>query len=155
MLGHILLFACCVAVPLGASESLIEKYRAASCLPLDANSGILPRSTRAWNTTVTLVDGSKVRVNAAAMPGGIVKVTYPSSGKTFVAADAGDYVYPDDIRIDSQTDRLYIVASGLAVFWWRTVLFEYDLRVHRQTAHRGVKSKNLPAPCPAPAQCDR
>jgi hypothetical protein len=153
---HILAQLLLLVGSLEASQSLIEKFKAATCLPLDTNSGILPRSTRAWNTTVTLRDSSKVTVRAAAIPGGSVGVTYLSSGKRFIAADAGDYVYPYDIRIDNQNDRLYIAARGLAGgLWWRTVLFEYDLRAHLQTAHGGVKFKNLPNACSAPAQSDR
>ena len=77
-------------------------------------------------------------------------VIFPDSGDRFVAANAGNYVYPADIRIDRQSDRLYIICSGLAGgICWRTVLFEYDLRSHQQTARRGVKDRDLPKPCSA------
>jgi hypothetical protein len=155
-LGKVLLFGGCLAASVEASESLIAKYKSATCLPLETNPRILPRGTRSWNATVTLKDGSKVRVNAATMPGGRVTVTYLSSEGMVVAANAGDYVYPYDIRIDSRNDRLYIAASGLAGgIWMRTVLFEYDLRERRQTAHRGVKDKDMPSACPGPAETDR
>lgn len=137
------------AAPRESTRSLVAKYRLATCAPLTINPHISPRSTRSWNADLTLWNGSKVVVQAAAMPGGIVTVTHPSTGERFVAAAAGDYVYPDDIRIDRQTDRLYIIASGLAGgLWSRTVLFEYDLRSQRQTARRGVKDKDLPKACP-------
>lgn len=147
------LLGVCLAAARSSTESLLAKYKGATCLPLMVNSGISPPDTRAWNATVTTKNGSEVTVNAATMPGGIVTVTYLASGQRFIAANAGDYVYPYDIRIDNQNDRLYVVASGLAGgIWSRTVLFEYDLQEHRETARRGVRDKDLPKACPGPAQ---
>ena len=155
LMGVVLLGAC-LAAPRNSTESLLAEYKAATCLPLTTNLEIWPRTTRSWNATVTLKDGSKVTVKAATMPGGLVTVSYPASGQQFVAANAGDYVYPYDIRIDNQNDRLYIVASGLAGgIWSRTVLFEYDLAEHRETARRGVRDKDLPKACPGPAESNR
>jgi hypothetical protein len=155
-LVQLLLLCACLPGAGDAADSLIAKYKAATCLPLESNPRTLPRSTRSWNATITLKDGSKATVKAAAMPGGSVTVTYLSSGSVVVAADAGDYVYPYDIRIDTENDRLYVVASGLAGgIWMRTVLFEYDLGKHRQTAHHGVKDKDLPKACPGLAEKDR
>jgi hypothetical protein len=82
-----------------------------------------------------------------------VTVTDLGSGARFIAANAGDYVYPYDVRVDKQNDRLYVIASGLAGgIWQRTVLFQYDLRMHRQTARRGVRDKDLPKACPGPSE---
>jgi hypothetical protein len=95
-----------------------------------------------------MTNGSKVAINAASMVGGMVTVKYLASGEQLIAANAGDYVYPNDIRINNLADRLYIVASGLAGgLWQRTVLFEYDLHAHLQIARHGVRDKDLPTAC--------
>jgi hypothetical protein len=134
----------CHAASRDSTESLLTKYKAATCI----NPRKVDRATRIWNAEITMMNGSKVAIEAASMVGGLVTVTYLASGERLVAANAGDYVYPYDIRINNQHDRLYIVASGLAGgIWQRTVLFEYDLKVRRQTARHGVKDKDLPTAC--------
>jgi hypothetical protein len=146
-----------VAARQESTKSLIEQYKTATCLPI-TTSPYVPedKKTRFWDTTVVLRDGSTVTVKAATMTGGVVNLIYLVSGQQYVAANAGDYVYPTDIRIDTQHDRLYVVASGLAGgIWHRTVLFEYDLRERRQTARRGVKDRDLPNECPGPADTNR
>ena len=73
--------------------------------------------TRNWNATLSLRDGSEVMVSGAcSLPGRIVVVFYPSTGQRFVAADAGDYVCPCDVRFDSRNDVLYVKAAGWAPF---------------------------------------
>ena len=47
------------------------------------------------------------------MPGGKISVHYLPDGKSDVAADAGDYIYPADVRMNRGTDVLYIKASGI------------------------------------------
>ncbi len=145
----------CVAAPWKKSGPLLAKYKAATCLPLTI-SPAMPRKTRSWQAEVTIANGSRIVVEAAAIPGGYVTVRYLDTSEKVIAANAGDYVYPYDIRINRQTDRLYVVASGLAGgIWQRTVLFEYDLRARRQTAKRGVNDKDLPEGCPAPASSNK
>jgi hypothetical protein len=134
----------CFAAPSGSTKSLLANYKAAACI----SPRKLDSATRIWDAEITITNGSKVTVKAASMVGGLVTVTYPASGEQVVAANAGDYVYPFDIRINNQNDQLYIVASGLAGgIWQRTVLFEYDLRARRQIARHGVKDKDLPTAC--------
>jgi hypothetical protein len=78
-------------------------------------------------------------------------VFYPATGQTFVAANAGDYVYPSDVRMNTQNDLLYIMARGLAGgIWQRTYLFEYDLGQHGLLTRRRVKDSALPDACPDP-----
>jgi hypothetical protein len=83
------------------------------------------------------------------MPGGRINVRDPTSGRESVAADAGDYVYPSDVRLNAQKDRLYVKASGLAAgIWQETWLFEYDLHSQRLVDCRKVANEDLPAECP-------
>jgi hypothetical protein len=139
------------AAPKVSTQSLLTMYNAAACIPPTISPNILPKTTRSWHAELALSDGSKILIKAAEMPGGLVTVTDLSSGERFVAANAGDYVYPDDIRIDKRDDRLYVIARGLAGgIWRRTVLFQYNLQAHRQTARRGVRGKDLPKACPGP-----
>jgi hypothetical protein len=66
-----------------------------------------------------------------------------------VAANAGDYVYPSDVRINTPDDLLYVKASGLAGgIRHQTWLFEYDLRGPRLVARQEVVDEALPAECP-------
>jgi hypothetical protein len=106
---------------------------------------------REWKATLSMRDGSQVIVAGAQVPGGIVGLFYPATGRKFVAANAGDYVYPSDVRVNAQNDFLYVKASGLAGgIWQRTYLFEYDLRQHRLLTRRRVKDSALPDACPDP-----
>ena len=104
-------------------------------------------NSRQWDTTLTFSDNEKVLVRGTQSPGGRIDVIYPS-GQDFVAADAGDYVYPSDVRIDVRNDLLYVKCDGLAIFRRETWLFEYDL-VHQQLLKRQrVVPGVLPAECP-------
>lgn len=69
--------------------------------------------------------------------------------KEAVAADAGDYIYPADVRFESTSDRLYIKASGVPAAFGgpETWLFEYDLRQRNQTGHAKVDPSVLPQEC--------
>jgi hypothetical protein len=149
--GATALLICWVVRPMCASaDPLVARYRAATCLPF-VNQAAPPHS-RVWETTVPLRDGSQVAIKGAQMPGGRIVVLYSVTGHQFVAADAGDYVYPSDVRFDARNDLLYVKAAGLAGgIWERTVLFEYDLRQHRLVTRRRVNGRDLPGACPSPA----
>jgi hypothetical protein len=111
--------------------------------------------TRKWDTVLTLSDGSKVKVKGAQMPGGRITVGYVTTGGESVAANAGDYIYPSDVRLDSRGDLLYVKATGLGGgIWHETWLFEYDLRGQRLLQRLEVVDSALPAECPefAPAK---
>ena len=78
------LLGVCLAAARSSTESLLAKYKGATCLPLMVNSGISPPDTRAWNATVTTKNGSEVTVNAATMPGGIMDHDFPCLGSTLL-----------------------------------------------------------------------
>lgn len=74
---------------------------------------------------------------------------YVATAREVEAANAGDYVYPSDVRLDARNDVLYVKAAGLAAgIWSETWLFEYDLRAQRQLARRRVVNDVLPPECP-------
>lgn len=127
---------------------IIGRYSAAACIPFSPNPRVSPH-TREWNTTLTLSGGSKVVVSGARIPGGRIDVRYPATGRVSVAAKPGDYVYPNDVRMNAQNDLLYVKASGLAAgIWQETWLFEYDLRRQQLVARQEVVEGALPAECP-------
>jgi len=127
---------------------IIEHYRADGLYSVFVN----PKATlhtREWDTDLALKDGSKVIVTGAANAGGRITVRYPTSGRESVAADAGDYVYPSDVRLNAQKDRLYVKASGLAAgIGQKLGLFEYDLHSQKLVDRRKVANEALPAECP-------
>jgi hypothetical protein len=145
--------ACWATFSLKASDDpIIAKYRAAVCVPFSSHPVVQPH-TREWRATLSMRDGSQVIVAGAQVPGGIVGLFYPATGQKFVAANAGDYVYPSDVRVNAQNDLLYVKATGLAGgIWQRTYLFEYDLRQQRLLTRRRVKDDALPEECPDPGQ---
>lgn len=96
-----------------AHGPIIEAYKAASCIPLWADRTVRGPHTREWETRVTLSNGSKVIIIGAQIPGGRITARYPTGGEVEVA-NAGDYVYPSDVRFDARRDLLLVKASGLA-----------------------------------------
>lgn len=131
-----------------AASPIVVKYKSALCIPFSTNPTVSPH-TREWSAVLTLRDGSKVTVSGAQIPGGRINVNYLTTGHQSVAADAGDYVYPADVRVDPKNDLLFIKASGLAGgMRQETWLFEYDLHRQRLVARRRVVNDQLPAECP-------
>lgn len=122
---------------------VIQRYGAAAC--------VLPSphpKVRMWDAQLTLRDGSEVVVSGASMAGGLVSIRYKATGQSLVAANAGDYIYPEDVRFDGLRDLLYVKASGLAGgTWQQTWLFEYDLHAHRLLVRQRVPEKALAADC--------
>jgi hypothetical protein len=99
--------------------------------------------TRKWDNILSLRDGVKVIVRGAQVPGGRVVLFYPATGRTLVAANAGD------VRVDVQNDLLYVKAHGFAGdISEETWLFEYDLRRQLLVERVQVKNGALPAECP-------
>lgn len=129
---------------------LIEHYRQADCIAVEL-TGRPDQPLRTWNHKITTADGVDVEVFGERMPGGRISVRFGPRGETDVAANAGDYIYPADVRIDSGHTHLYIRASGApASSFSRTLqtwLFEYDLRQRRQTARLRVDETVLPPEC--------
>jgi hypothetical protein len=67
------------------------------------------------------------------MVDGRIIVRYQPDGPEVVAADAGDYVYPSDVRINQAQTILVVKATALAGgIRHETWLYEYDLEGQRQ-----------------------
>ena len=107
--------------------------------------------TRSWDYTLKTHDGAMVHISGMQMPSGRINADYLPSGPEVVAANAGDYIYPADVRLDPTNDRLYIKAEGVPAAFGgpQTWLFEYDLRQRRQTNRARVDPSVLPPECPA------
>jgi hypothetical protein len=128
---------------------IIDAYKAAACIPVSANRKVQGPHTREWETPLTLSDGTQVMVIGAQMPGGRITVRNLTTGRESEAANAGDYVYPSDVRFNTQTNLLFVKASGLAAgINHETWLFEYDLLGKRLVERRRVKDTALPTECP-------
>lgn len=66
-----------------------------------------------------------------------------------MVANAGDYIYPADVRTSADFGRVFVKADGLAGGLWReTWLFEYDVLKYRQVAKVRVDPAVLPPECP-------
>jgi hypothetical protein len=129
------------------SGTLIDQYSRAQCVPVTLGSGT---PARTWDYTLETREGNSVHVSGMAVPGGRIDARYASDGKDEIVANAGDYIYPADVRFDRTSEHLYVKASGFpAVFGgFQTWLFEYDLRHRRQTGRARVDPSVLPQECP-------
>jgi hypothetical protein len=129
------------------SEDVIDGYRAAACVsPLSQPRRVQP-ATREWDSTFALRNGSNVTVIGHQAAGGSVSVRYDAP-EGVVVANAGDYVYPRDVRLDGAHDLLYVKTAGLgAGLLEETLLFEYDLASRRRVRVVRVDPAVLPAEC--------
>jgi hypothetical protein len=126
---------------------IIEAYKAAACMPVWANRTVQGPHTREWETPITLSNGSKVVVIGYQVPGGRITARYAT--RELEVANAGDYIYPSDVRLDAQSDHLFVKASGLAAgITHETWLFEYDLLRQRLVERQRVADSALPKECP-------
>jgi hypothetical protein len=129
------------------SPELVKEYRAATCVGPVTDPKIHPH-TRAWQSRLSLSGSSAVIVKGVQAPGGRITLEYPETGHQVVAADAGDYVYPADVRINGRSGMLYVKASGLAGGMSdQTWLFKYDLSGRKLVIKVKVDPKSLPAEC--------
>ena len=137
--------ACAHAIRTGP---LIDRYIQAECVPLKAQPG------RAWDHTLTLDDAMQVHIAGAQVPGGRIAVRFQPEGLETVAANAGDYIYPSDVRFESAANRLYVRADGRPAAFGgpQTWLFEYDLRRRQRTGRVRVALGTLPQVCEAARQ---
>ena len=128
---------------------IIEKYTRAECVPVRFGPGITP-PTRAWDHNLTLRDGGLLHISGASMPGGRIDVRFQPDGVEQVAANAGDYIYPTDVRLDPSAELLYVRAGGYRAVGGKpeTWLFEYDMRQRRQRGRALVDRNVLPPECP-------
>ena len=150
----------CALVVVGASVTrcggtpkrdspLIRAYRGATCVSPIVAPNVQPAS-RQWDRPIQLRDGRRIVVLGLQAPSGAIALRYPGATQPTVAADAGDYVYPSDVRWDRGRERLYVKAQGLeAMGGERTVLFEYDLAAQRVLGRENVEPSTLPPECPA------
>lgn len=113
--------ACCVQLMLATligcgrmvrSGPIVTGYENAKCIPVQFGQGIAP-PTRAWDYTMTTSKGVTVRILGVSMPGGRIDVRYAPQETDIIAADAGDYIYPADVRLDERRDALFIKANGI------------------------------------------
>ncbi len=107
---------------------IITEYKDAECIPPRLGQRFIP-PTHTWDYALTTAPGQTVRVSGAQMPGGRIDVHYESDGADVIAANAGDYIYPADVRIDKAKQRLLVKASGITAAFSvpQTWLFEFDL----------------------------
>lgn len=94
------------------SGALIDEYSRAECVPVKLAAGISPPS-RGWDYTLKTHAGVPVRVFGSDIVGGEIEVEYLPDGKKAVAANAGDYIYPADVRFERTNDRLYVTVVSL------------------------------------------
>jgi hypothetical protein len=135
--------------PLRASR-LIDAYSTGVCVIPKRGIGAEP--SRQWHATLRLGDGKTVVVSAFQAPSGAVRLHYSDPGDDVVAADAGDYVYPGDIRWDPAKGLLYVEAQGARPVPWdrgETDLFEFDLQTRRHGRQEIVDPAVLPPECEA------
>jgi len=149
-----LALACCLGACVSPTSNapIITKYGAAACIPFAAHPRVSPH-TREWDSELTLRNGVKVIVKGFDTVSGRITVSYPATGRDVVAADPNDYIYPSDVRLDTQNDLLYVKAHGLAVLSGeQTWLFEFDLRGQRILERRQIRNGILPMECSEPSQ---
>ena len=129
--------------------ALIDQYTRVDCIPV--KMAISSPPTRSWDYTLKTRDGAMVHISGMQMPGGRIEAEYMPEGKAVVAANAGDYIYPADVRFDQTSERLYVKAKGIPAAFGgpQTWLFEYDLRQRRQTQRARIDPSVLPPECPA------
>jgi len=129
-------------------RDLIVAYSRAQCL-FPVPKGEYGDSSRNWNHTIELADGLQVLVEAYCFVHGQATVRYSDDQETHVVVPSRFYVYPCDIRVDSDQTRLYVMSSGLASgLWPETVLYEYDLIVRKTLRQVEVDARALPSKCP-------
>jgi hypothetical protein len=126
---------------------IIANYARAECIPVTAIPG-MPNFAR-WDYPLKLPDGGVVHVFGVQAPGGRIDIRFVADGATRVAADAGDYVYPEDVRVDAAHALLYVKANGVRAVGGKSEawLFEYDLRQRRPRDRARVNPAVLPRTC--------
>lgn len=126
---------------------IIDNYAGAECIPVTAIPG-MPDFAR-WDYRLKTPDGGVVQVLGVQAPGGRIDLRFLADGTTRVAADAGDYVYPEDVRVDAAHAVLYVKANGVRAVGGKseTWLFEYDLRQRQSRDRARVNPSVLPRTC--------
>lgn len=128
------------------SGAIIDQYAKAECIPVTNGSG---SPARTWDYVLRIREAMSVHVFGRATPGGRIDVEYLTDGRDEVAANAGDYIFPADVRFDRFSSRLYVKAAGVpAIGRSQTWLFEYDILGRRLIQRVRVDRKVLPSECP-------
>ena len=130
------------------SGPVVSGYENAECVPVQFNPGTTP-PTRAWDYQLVTPRGVTVRISGAQMPDGRIDLRYQSDGAEVVAANAGDYIYPADVRFDRTKERLFVKASGVPAAFGgpQTWLFEFDLARRQEMGRVRVDPTVLPREC--------
>jgi hypothetical protein len=144
LLAIVALVGCDQIVRTGA---IIDQYSRAECIPVTNGSG---SPARTWDYTLQTHEANSIQVYGRAVPGGQVSVKYLSDGKDEVVANAGDYIYPADVRFDHANGLLYVKAAGVTAAFSnpQTWLSEYDLLQRRSILRVRVDPTVLPPECP-------
>lgn len=86
---------------------LIDRYTAATCIAL--SSGAM----REWNTTLRPGPAREVRIIGHQRVSGMVVARDERTGEEHMVANAGDYIYPADVRTSPDFGRVFVKADGL------------------------------------------
>ena len=88
--------------------------------------------------------------NGAGDSGWSIELVYLPNDGGGITADAGDYIYPADVRFDRTSEHVYVKASGRPAAFGgeQTWLFELDLQQRRQVQKVRVEPRVLPEECP-------
>jgi hypothetical protein len=127
-------------------DELIDRYRTAACIPVTLRDS---PPTRTWDFKTTMEDGTVVWITGVRAPGGRVLAQFGAARDHTEVANAGDYMYPADVRVDRKNQRLFVKASGLPAIGSKaeTWLFEYDLRQRREVRRLAVSESAMPSEC--------
>jgi hypothetical protein len=126
-------------------DPVIDRYKAAECVPrrIDDDAS---RVSRAWRHTMTTRTGVAFTIEGFET-GGRVDLLFLPAREQVVAAEPGDYIYPNDVRFDQSSKRLYVKAAGQPASSFRNEawLFEYDVKIRKLLARLKVAPDAMPA----------
>jgi hypothetical protein len=137
------------ARPIGTGE-VIDRYRRAECIPVAYDNPTLPYPVKVWHYILNTPKGTTVKIMGQAIPGGRIELVYLPNDGGGITADAGDYIYPADVRFDRTSEHVYVKASGRPAAFGgeQTWLFKLDLQQRRQVQKVRVEPRVLPEECP-------
>lgn len=130
--------------PAGPDHPLVRAYLAAEVVAPSWNPAIRPREPM-WRHEVRLAGGTAVVLEGACCVGGRFTARYADEPSPRIMASGGDYVYPQELRLDAAGGRAFARAGGAEAGLRRvTVLFEYDLERREPVARVEVDAGVLP-----------
>lgn len=130
--------------------AVIDRYSRAECIPVAYIDPTLPYPVKEWNYILKTPKGTIVKIIGQAIPGGNIGLVYVPNDGGGITADAGDYIYPADVRFDRTNEHVYVKASGRPAAFGgeQTWLFELDIPQRRQVQKVRVEPSVLPQECP-------